>query len=308
MNTTTIQQATETRRRTLLIKSASYASVTVAISLVLAKAWAWQLTDSVALLASLADSVLDVVTSGITFWAVRYSLAPADSEHRFGHGKSEGVAALLQSLIVGVSAIYVFWEAMGRMADPAPIVRPEAGLLMMGVASVATIMLVSYQHYVARITGSLAIRADAMHYKADLLVNIGVAIAIVSAAWTGWQIVDPLVGLGVALYILKSAFHIARHSLDVLLDHEIPVDDRRHIEEIALAHPEARGFHDMRTRHGGSHYIVQFHLELDPEISLSRTHEILDEVEDEIRRQYPGCELIVHADPLGLPERRDIFD
>ncbi len=304
---TTANPFPDSKRRTLLIKSASYASVIVALSLVLIKSWAWQATSSVALLASLADSLLDVVASGITFWAVRYALSPADSEHRFGHGKSEGVAALIQSLIVGLSATYVLYEAVGRMISPQPIAKAEAGLMTMGVATVVTLFLVLYQQYVARKTRSLAISADAMHYKADLLVNISVAAAIVLAAWTGWQAVDPLVGLAVALFIFKSAVTIARSALDVLLDHEIPPEDRQRIEKIALAHPETCGFHDMRTRRGGSHYIVQFHLELDPEITLSRSHEILDEVEDEIREQYPDCELIVHADPAGLPERRDVF-
>jgi len=306
MNTTE-NSLPDSKRRALLIKSASYASVIVAISLVLTKSWAWQATSSVALLASLADSILDVVASGITFWAVRYALSPADDEHRFGHGKSEGVAALVQSLIVALSAVYVFYEAVGRMINPQPIAQPEAGLITMGVATVATLMLVLYQQYVARKTRSLAISADAMHYRADLLVNIGVATAIVLTAWTGWQAVDPLVGFAVAVYIFKSAFTIARSALDVLLDHEIPPEDRQRIEKIALAHPETLGLHDMRTRRGGSHYIVQFHLELDPEITLSRSHVILDEVEDEIRKQYPDCELIVHADPAGLAERRDVF-
>ena len=193
------------------------------------------------------------------------------------------------------------------MVNPAPIAQPAAGLVTMGVATVVTLVLVLYQQYVARKTGSLAISADAMHYKADLLVNISVAAAIVLVAWTGWQLADPLIGLAVALYILKSAVGIARYALDILLDREIPAENRQHIEAIALTHPEVRGFHDMRTRHGGSHYIVQFHLELDPDITLFRSHEILDEVEDEIRKQYPDCELLVHADPAGLPERRDLF-
>jgi len=294
--------------RTRLIKSAAYASLIVAVTLVLAKAWGWQATSSIAMLASLADSILDVAASAITFWAVRFSLSPADKEHRFGHGKSEGLAALVQAGIIGASAIYVCVEAIKRFINPEQLAHPEAGLTIVLAATAATVLLVFYQHHVGKKTGSLAITADAMHYKADVIVNLSVAVAILVTGWTGWWLVDPLVGIGVGAFILVGAVNIGRHALLILLDHEIPPEDRSRIEQIALGHAEVLGFHDMKTRHGGTHYIVQFHLELDPDISLLKTHQILDEVEDEIRDQYPGCELIVHADPQGLPERRDSFD
>lgn len=295
-------------RRARLIKSATYASVTVALTLVLVKFWAWRLTDSVSLLSSLADSLLDVLASLITFWAVRYSLSPADHEHRFGHGKSEGLAALVQAGIVTASALYVTYEAIQRFIAPVAIQRPETGVAVILGSTVLTLLLVAYQRYVRRRTGSVAIAADAMHYKADVAVNLGVALAIGLTAASGWQLLDPLVALAVAAYLLRGAWDIASHALAILLDQEIPAKDRDRIRNLALAHPEVRGFHDMRTRHGGAGYIVQFHLELDPDMSLLRSHLILDEVEDRIRVAYPGCEIIIHADPLGLPERRDEFE
>lgn len=296
------------KRRARLLKSATYASVTVAASLVATKAWAWLATGSVSVLSSLADSLLDVLASGLTFFAIRYSLAPADPEHRFGHGKSEGLAALIQAAIISASAVYVCYEAVQRLVQPSAIERPEIGLTVIGFATIATLVLVTYQNYVSRMTRSVAISADAMHYKADLLVNLGVGAAILLSAWTGLQMIDPLVGLGVAAYIVWGSVGIAHAALDILLDREIPEEARESIREIALAHPEVLGFHDMRTRYGGSHYIVQFHLEMDPGMPLLRTHEILDEVEDDVRARYPGCEIIIHADPLGLAERRDRFD
>lgn len=295
-------------RRRLLIKTASYASLSIALALVALKVWGWLETDSVALLSSLADSVLDVLASGVTFWAVRYSLSPADPEHRFGHGKSEGLAALLQAFIIAGSAIYVGFEAVQRLFSPTPIQAPEVGLSVMFIATAATILLVGFQRYVGRRTNSVAISADAVHYQADVLVNLGVGLAIVVTSWTGWVLVDPLVGLIVAIFILRSVLGIARRSLDILLDHEIPDADRRRIRQISTDHPDVRGFHDMKTRFGGNHYIVQFHLELEPDISLLRSHEILDDVEDAILKHYPACEIIIHADPLGLPERRDAFE
>ena len=294
-------------KRARLIKAASYASVTFALGLALVKAWAWYETGSVSLLSSLADSVLDLLASGLTFWAVRFSLTPADSEHRFGHGKSEGLSALLQSLIIMGSGVFVCSEAITRLANPRPIDAPVLGVSVMALAIVVTLILVSFQLYVGRRTGSVAIAADAMHYKADVLVNISVAGTILLVDQTGWTIADPIVGLLVAGYILWGAFGILGHALDVLLDREIPDEDRETIERIALAHPEVSGLHDMKTRFGGSHYIVQFHLELDPQITLWHSHEILDDVEAEIRKRYPDCEIIIHADPIGFPERREQF-
>jgi ferrous-iron efflux pump FieF len=295
------------RQRTRLVKLASYASLSVALALVALKTWGWQTTGSVSLLSSLADSVLDVLASGITFWAVRYSLSPADAEHRFGHGKSEGVAALLQSLIVTGSALFVCVEALKRVLEPQAIRAPEIGVSVIFVATAVTIFLVGFQRYVARRAKSVAISADAMHYQADLLVNLGVGLSLILTPWIGWMPLDPIVGLLIALYILWSAFGIGQRALEILLDHEIPLRDRETIKGIALGHPDVKGFHDMKTRFGGNHYIVQFHLEMEPDITLLKTHEILDDVELGIRNRFPGCEIIVHADPLGLPERRDAF-
>jgi len=297
-----------TTQRRLLIKTASYASLSVALSLVLLKAWGWQETASVSLLSSLADSILDVFASAITFWAVRYSLSPADSEHRFGHGKSEGLAALIQALIIASSGLYVCYEAISRIFSPQQITEPEIGLGVIIIATAATVALVSLQRYVGKKTGSVAISADAVHYQSDILINLGVGIAIILTSWTGFAIIDPLVGLLIAIVVLNSALGIASRSLQILLDHEIPLEDRQAIEALALAHPDVRGFHDMKTRFSGNHYIVQFHLELEADITLLRTHEILDDVEEQVIQKYPGCEILIHADPLGLFELRDNFE
>lgn len=296
------------QRRTQLIRFASYASIMVALSLVALKIWGWQATSSVSLLSSLVDSVLDVFASGVTFLAVRYSLSPADTEHRFGHGKSEGLAALVQAMIITGSGIYVCSEAIQRFLSPQAIAAPEIGLTVIGIATAVTIGLVVLQRFVGRTTGSVAIAADALHYQSDILVNIGVALAIALTTWTGWAIVDPLFGLVIALFILRSVIGIGRRALDILLDREIPDDDRTRIQQIALIHPDVHGVHDMKTRFGGDHYIVQFHLEMEPAITLLRSHEIMDAVEERVMVSYPGCEIIIHADPLGINEKRDPFE
>ncbi len=295
-------------RRARLMRSATWASVGVAVALVIAKTWAWRATDSVSVLSSLADSFLDILASLLTFWAVRFSLSPADVEHRFGHGKSEGLAALLQSVIITGSGLFVGVQAVQRLVSPAPLERPVAGMAVIVASTLVTLVLLAWQRYVTRETGSMAIAADALHYRTDLFVNLSVVAAVAVAGFTGLAWVDPAVGMAVAVYLAWGALGIAAKSLDILLDREIPENDRQRIRELAARHPKVLGFHDLRTRHGGSGYIVQFHLELDAGTSLVDTHRILDEVEAWIDAAYPGCEIIIHPDPLGFAERRDRFE
>jgi len=295
-------------RRATLLRSATYASVGVAVCLVLVKTWAWRATGSVSILSSLADSFLDVLASLLTFWAVRYSLQPPDIEHRFGHGKAEGLAALIQALIISGSGVFVGSEAVNRLLSPVPVEKPVAGIAVIVTSTIITLALVSWQRYVSRETGSVAIAADAMHYKTDLLLNLGVVGGVAMASFSGLRWIDPAVGFAVAVYLVKGALGIAKKSLDILLDREIPREDRERIRDLATGHTKVLGFHDLRTRHGGTGYIVQFHLELEPRTSLLETHRILDEVEDCINRAYPGCEIIIHPDPLGIAEPRDNFE
>lgn len=301
-------RADDDRERARLLRAASTASVLVAMTLAALKFWAWQDTGSVSLLGSLADSLLDLAASLLTFWAVRFSLSPADAEHRFGHGKSEGLAALLQALVIGGSGAFVCVEAVRRLVTPQPIESPEVGIAVVLFASALSLALVAFQRYVTRRTGSVAIDGDSLHYGSDIVVNLAVAAAIGIATVTGWNMVDPLTGLAVAAWIFYSSWGLAGRALDILLDREIPDADRERIRGIALGHPEVLGLHDLRTRHGGANFIVQFHLDLDPAVSLLRAHRIQDEVEDLIRATYPGCEIIIHADPKGVDERRDSFE
>lgn len=291
-----------------LQRAAGLASLATASFLVATKIWAWQSTGSVSVLSSLVDSFLDVLASAITVAAVFYAMRPADSEHRFGHGKAEGLAALVQSIIITISALYVLREAASKLIDPQPITNPAIGMSVMLLSIALTLGLLTFQRYVIRATGSLAISADSLHYQADLLLNISVIVAVAVSAYSDWQLADPLIGFAIAAYIVWSAYGIASQALDVLLDRELPDVERERIRKVAEAHPDVLGFHDLRTRFGGSQYFIQFHLELESDISLIRAHEILDDVEEQVRQLYPRCEIIVHPDPLGVMEHRDRFD
>jgi ferrous-iron efflux pump FieF len=290
-----------------LVRAASYASVGVAMILIMAKVWAFRVTDSVSLLSSLADSLLDLLASLITFFAVRYALEPADREHRFGHGKSEGVAGLAQSFIVTASALYVGFEAVQRLLNPVPIAQPSVGMVVMLVSIFLTLALVMFQRSVSRRTGSLAISADAAHYKADLATNLVVLLALGADQLFGWFRLDALVGLAIVALILFSVYQIATRALDVLLDRELPEADRHKVTRIATGHPAVMGLHDLRTRSTGSSQFIQFHLELDPKLSLIEAHDISDEVEKLVEAGFPQAEVIIHADPFGVDEKRDLF-
>ncbi len=285
-----------------LLRMATYAAVAVAGLLILAKLAAWFMTDSVAILSSLMDSVLDVGASLVNMYAVAHALVPADREHRFGHGKAEALAGLAQTAFISGSALFLLAEAAQRLIDPRPIMRDEIGIAVMVLSLVLTIVLVLFQRYVVKRTNSVAIAADSVHYKGDILANVGIIIALVLAGRHGWIYADAIIAMIVAGYILFGAWGIIQSALDQLMDRELPEDQRERIREIALAHDQVVDVHDMRTRSSGVHSFIQLHMELDGELTLLKSHAIADEVEAEICRAFPGAEVLIHQDPAGLEE------
>ncbi len=290
-----------------LMRLATLASVSVAVGLLVLKFGAWLYTDSVSLLSSLIDSLLDLFASLLSFFAVRHALLPPDREHRFGHGKAEPLAALGQAAFITGSAIFLMIEAGRRLYDPREVVNGEAGIVVMVIAIVATLALTRFQAYVVRKTGSLAIQADSLHYVSDLLVNGAVIIALVLVSTLGWTYADPLIGLAIALFIIRSAWQIARGALDMLMDHELPDDRRKQIKEIVAKHPGVLGMHDLRTRTAGRTTFIQLHLEMDGDINLYRAHEIADAVEAELCAAFPEAEVVIHEDPAGIEEPHASF-
>ena len=290
-----------------LMRLATWASVGVAGSLVLVKLFAWFATDSVSILSTLVDSMLDVAASLINLLAVRHALTPADREHRFGHGKAEPLAALGQAAFIAGSASLLLFEASHRLYQPVAISNGATGIAVMVFSIAVTVALVVFQGYVVRRTASFAIRADSLHYRGDILVNASVIVSLVLAERFGWLLADPLFGGAIAFYILFNAWAIAKGALDMLMDREMPDRDRARIRQLALAHPEVRDIHDLRTRLSGPQAFIQLHLEMDGELRLVRAHEIADEVEAAIVAAFPGAEVIIHEDPEGIDETRREF-
>lgn len=282
-----------------LMRQATYASVCVALVLIIAKLFAWGASDAVSLLATLIDSTLDALASLINLFAVRHALSPADREHRFGHGKAEALAGLGQAAFVAGSAVFLLLEAGRRMVNPVPLDAYGLGVAVMLFSMAATVGLLLFQRHVIRQTGSTAISADALHYRTDLLVNGSVIVALVLSAW-GWSGFDPLFAIGIALYILYSAWEIVKQSFDHLMDRELPDEEREQIKAIARSHKDVRGMHDLRSRRSGIDTFIQLHLELDDELTLLKAHEISDEVERLLQEAYPTGEIIIHIDPVSV--------
>ena len=231
-----------------LLRLATYASTSVALLLIAAKLAAWGASGSVSLLATLIDSVLDALASIINLVAVRHALTPADREHRFGHGKAEALAGLSQSLFIAGSAGFLLFEAVDHIINPVAVKSVELGIMVMIISIVATVLLLGFQQYVIRKTNSTAIRADALHYKTDLMVNSSVIVALLLAS-VGWPGFDGLFAAVIGIYILYSAREIIITSYDHLMDRELPDEDREKIKALVLEHPSARGLHDLRSRH-----------------------------------------------------------
>lgn len=281
-----------------LMRLATYASVVTAVTLILAKLVAWFISDSVSILATLVDSSLDVLASMVNLIAVHHALQPADREHRFGHGKAEALAGLGQSMFIAGSAGILLLQGISRLINPKPLSAGfELGIGVMLFSIVATLILITFQRYVIRRTDSTAIKADALHYKTDLLVNGSVIVALVLTFY-GWDIVDPLFAIAIALFILYSAWSIVREAVDLLMDHELPDEERQKIRAIIMNHPSAIGLHDLRTRRSGTTVFVQLHLELDENLLLRDAHAIADELERQVANLFDEAEVIIHEDPI----------
>ncbi|MFN4089971.1 MAG: cation diffusion facilitator family transporter [Alphaproteobacteria bacterium] len=287
-----------------LRRRATLASVSVAGVLILLKLGAYTLTGSVALLASLIDSSVDAMASIVTLIGVRYALQPPDTTHRYGHGKGEALAAIAQALFIAGSGVLLTYQAISRLFVPELIRQSWIGITVMLISIVLTLALVLYQRHVVRRTGSVAISADSLHYRGDVAMNLAVIAAIVLAERTGLSIFDPIFAIGIAAYLILSAFRIGGRSLDMLMDRELPADQRRRIREIVTTHPETRGVHDMRTRNAGDRYFIEFHLELDRHLTLEQAHDITDAVEAEVMAAFPNAEVLIHQEPEGLEDDR----
>jgi ferrous-iron efflux pump FieF len=288
-----------------LRRLASISSLTVAVILVVVKLVAWVLTGSVALLSSAVDALVDTAAALATFFGVRYAERPADHDHRFGHGKAEAIAGFTQAAFLAGAAIVLAFQSIEKLFFPVPVQQLGVGLVVILGSLGAATGLVVMQSWVVRRTGSTAIAADRAHYITDIAVNIAVLLALGITRATGWQRADPVFALGISAYMLWNSRHIALDMLTQLLDRELPDADRDRIREKVLACGDVLGVHDLRTRNAGDRIFIEFHLEVNADLTVSRGHLISDSVESAVEALFPSkVEVTAHLEPAGIEDER----
>jgi ferrous-iron efflux pump FieF len=291
-----------------LTARAAIASVAMALLLLGLKGYAAWATGSVAMLGSLADTIFDVAASLITLYGVRLAATPADADHRFGHGKAEALVALAQVALIAVSATAILWRAIQRLRDGGTTTDAEYGIGASLIAIAATFALLAYQRRVIARTGSVAIRADNIHYQSDLLLNGSVVVALALEQYAGLTGADPIFGIGIALWLVWGAWRASSAAIDQLMDREWPEDKRQRFVELANRQRGFRGIHDLRTRTSGSHDFAQFHVWVDPGMTIAEAHDIVEDAENALHAAFPGAEVLIHLDPEGRIDRAGHHD
>lgn len=276
------------------------ASIATAVLLVSLKLWATWRTGSTAMLGSLADSALDLMASLVTLIGVWIAAQPADEDHRYGHGKAEALAAVVQVMLIALSAAGIAYRGVYRLIEGGETAAAEEGIAVSVIAIAATLGLLAWQRYVMSRTRSVAIRADHVHYQSDLLLNLAVIAALVLDQYLGLSRADPLFGIAIAAWLLWGAWRAGSEAIDHLMDREWPDERREEFLAVLARHPDIRGVHDLRTRTSGMHDFAQFHMAIDGSMSVAEAHDVMDEVEARIAREFPGVEILIHPDPEGL--------
>jgi ferrous-iron efflux pump FieF len=293
--------------RAMLTARAAFASIAMAVTLIVLKSWAALQTSSMAMLGSLADSGLDLVASLVVLLGVRIAAQPADYDHRFGHGKAEALAALVQVILITLSAIFIGFRAVQRLLSGAQTAEAELGIGVSVIAMGLTVALITYQRNVVRRTGSLAIGTDRLHYSSDLMLNGSVIVALVLDHFAGLTGADAVFGLLIALWLAWGAWKASSHALDQLMDRDWPDERREQFLAATKEYPELAGLHDLRTRSSGTHFFAQFHVWVPAEWTVREAHDRLDRIEEQLQQRFPDTEILIHVDPEGQTDRETLL-
>ncbi|HEY9235535.1 MULTISPECIES: cation diffusion facilitator family transporter [Phenylobacterium] len=287
---------------TALTRMITLASTGVALLLVSIKGAVWLLGGSTALLASAADSALDLLASLATFFAVRYAASPPDAEHRFGHGKAEAFASLLQGGLVFASAALIGREAIGDILHPREVTHGGLAIAVMAVSIALTFALIAAQTHVLKRTASVAVAGDRAHYATDLASNAVALLGVGAAAILGWRGVDAIAALAIAAFLVWGAVGVFREAANQLMDRELPLAERERIIALVTSDPMLSDVHQLRTRASGPYVHIQMHVDLDPTLSLRQAHAAVVAAERRILSEFPSADIIIHPDPRGAAE------
>lgn len=292
---------TSAEQKTFYAKLASISALVAVTAMIVMKGWAWYITDSVGVLALLADSIMDAAVSVAVFYSIRYSVKPADDEHRHGHGKIEGMVALMQGALLFGAAVLLLLEAVSRLHSPEHIENHEIAMALIAFSIAVTAVLASIQLYAMKKTPSLAIEGDHAHYAGDIWINVAVLVALYVDQENGPVWIDPAVGAAVACYLVYSAKSVGHKGYDMLMDRELPSEERQKIIDTIEKEKRIAGWHDLRTRRSGMKLFIDMDIEINPELTLKKAHDIAEDIEAELLKLYPDAEVMIHMDPVGNP-------
>ncbi|WP_281647215.1 cation diffusion facilitator family transporter [Parendozoicomonas sp. Alg238-R29] len=289
-------QGLNEQQKAILLRRASRASVATATVLLIAKLVAWGMTGSVSILATFMDSLLDAFASVINLVAISIALKPADEDHNYGHGKAEQLAALAQSAFIAGSGLFLILHAVDGIRHGGGIENKQVALAVMALSMALTMALVVYQTHVVKLTGSLAIQTDSMHYRMDLLTNLGVVCALIMVA-AGFPEADPVIGMLIAIYMIFSVGKVAWQAIQMLMDQALDQEKEQLIREQVLAVEQVLDLHNLRTRMSGVTPVIQLDLDLDGNLSLEEAHDIGKAVQKQLLKHMPDADITIHLDP-----------
>jgi ferrous-iron efflux pump FieF len=282
------------------VKTASMVTMVMVSLMIAAKTWAWLASGSASMLGSLTDSLMDITATAMSLLVLSYALRPADDDHRFGHGKAEALSGLGQAAFIAGSGCFLAFHGVERIFNPIELSHSFLGVWVSLFAIACTLVIVFVQTKVVKHTESIAIKADSVHYKGDLILNLAVLFAIL-LSYYGVLYADPIFAIGVAGYLIYNSWDIARESADHLMDKELPDDEKKSIFDIAKNHDDVHGVHGIRSRQSGKVKFIQMHLELDDDLSLIRAHCVADEVEKSLAARFDSdVDILIHLDPLSV--------
>lgn len=256
------------------------------------------LMGSVAVVAEGIHSGVDLLAAMIARYSVKKSAEPADHDHMFGHGKFENLSGLIEGALIFVAAAWIIYEASMRILTKRPIELLWAGMFVMAVSMLMNTVVSRRLARVAKKTESLALEADALHLSTDVWTSAGVLVALILIAFTGYQMLDPVIAIAVAALIIKAAFDVTRRSAQGLVDRSLPEDEIKVIEEVMKQHErDFVDFHRLRARKVGPERQIDLHLTIPRNLSVKEGHDLAEHIEHEIKKRLPNCVIVIHVEP-----------
>lgn len=283
-----------------LLRLASILSFINAAVIMGIKSYGWIVTDSVAVLASFLDAILDILAALVNLIAIRLALSPPDNKHRFGHDKFQDLAVFAQSIFFGVSGLFIIFSSIKKFSHKVELEHYEVGVFIMITSIILNLCLMLFQTYVIKVTNSQIIKADRLHYSADFFTNIAVVISLQISHSFKFDYVDPIFAILIALYIMYGSYQLFTKAIHNLIDAELDDKERSKILKIIAGFAEIKGLHELKTRYAGNKLFIQCHLEMAGTMTLYRAHELTHDIMAKISESFPESEIIIHQDPAGL--------